>query len=137
MFSQVSPEFIDKVKKLHLVYTDEPQPKLLIVVPNPHADLKYTEELEFPEFTSLCPLAAGQPDFATIKISYVPKSLVIELKSLKLYLTSYRDVQIFHEAVVGQILKDLSLACEPDRMKVVGVFTVRGGIQTTITAEER
>jgi len=131
-YSIVSPEIKAKVKNLTLQYLETPQPELLIVVPNPHPDLKYEEKLKYPEFTSLCPLAPSQPDYATITISYIPKEKIIELKSLKFYLVSYREVQIFHEAVVGQILKDLVSCCQPKRMRVSATFTVRGGITTTI-----
>lgn len=121
-----------KVKGLTLEYKDKPQPELLITVPNPHIDLNYSEKLVYPEFTSLCPFAPSQPDYATITIEYYPEDLIIELKSIKFYLVSYRNILIFHEAVIGQIFKDLFNTCRPKRMKVEGVFTVRGGITTTI-----
>lgn len=133
-FSTVNPDIKEKVKSLTLKYLDKPQPELLITVPNPHPSIEYWESLEYPEFTSLCPLASSQPDYATISISYFPDKLIVELKSLKFYLVSFRTVEIFHEAVVGQILKDLSSCCQPNWMNVVGKFTVRGGIYTTVTA---
>lgn len=102
--------------------------------PTPHRD--YTIEMGCPEFTCLCP-RTGQPDFATIRISYIPDRLCIELKSLKLYLWSYRNQGVFHEAVTNQILTDLVNACRPRGMKVAGEFYVRGGIYTTVTAEYR
>lgn len=103
------------------------------VFPNPQADRSYTIEMECPEFTCLCP-RTGQPDFATIRIRYIPDEMCIELKSLKLYLWSYRDEGTFHEAVVNKILDDLAGACRPRFMEVVGDFYVRGGIHTTVTA---
>ena len=90
--------------------------------------------MECPEFTCLCP-KTGQPDFAMIRIRYVPGPLCIELKSLKLYLWSFRDEGAFHEEVVNRILDDLVGACAPKFMHVVGDFNVRGGIHTTVTAE--
>lgn len=108
--------------------------KQLEVFPNPNPDRDYTIEMECPEFTCLCP-RTGQPDFATIRIGYVPEKLCIELKSLKLYLWSYRNEGAFHEAVTNRILNDLVKACRPRQMKVVGDFFVRGGIHTTVTVQ--
>ena len=99
---------------------------------NPRPERDYEIRMECPEFTCICPRTA-QPDFATIRIVYVPDTLCIELKSLKLYLWSYRDQGAFHEAVVNRILDDLVQACRPRKMTVTGDFNVRGGIQTTIT----
>ena len=96
----------------------------------------YTIRMRVPEFTCLCP-KTGQPDFATILIDYVPAERCIELKSLKLYMWSYRDKGTFHEAVTNQILDDLAAACEPRFMRVTGEFYVRGGIYTTVVAEHR
>ena len=107
--------------------------KSIEVFPNPQADRPYTVSLECPEFTCLCP-KTGQPDFATIHIRYVPGELCIELKSLKLYLWSFRNEGAFHEAVVNEILDHLAGACRPLFMKVTGDFLVRGGIHTTVTA---
>jgi 7-cyano-7-deazaguanine reductase len=92
--------------------------------------------MECPEFTCVCP-RTGQPDFATIRINYVADKLCVELKSLKLYLWSYRDEGAFHEAVINKILDDLVQTCRPRRMTVVGDFNVRGGIHTLISAEYR
>lgn len=105
----------------------------LEVFPNPRPGRGYEISFECPEFTCLCP-RTGQPDFATIRIQYVPADLCIELKSLKLYLWSYRNEGAFHEAVTNQILDDLVAACQPSSMRVVGDFLVRGGIHTVITA---
>ena len=108
--------------------------KELEVFANPHPDRDYTIEMECPEFTSICPVT-GQPDFGTIRIRYVPDQQCIELKSLKLYLWSYRQEGAFHEAVTNNILDDLVAACAPRQMTVVGDFNVRGGITTVLTAE--
>ena len=101
--------------------------------PNPRPGRLYDIEFSCPEFTCVCP-ATGQPDFATINISYVPDQLCVELKSLKLYLWSYRDEGAFHEAVTNQILDDLVEAISPLRAEVEGDFYVRGGIHTVVTA---
>ncbi|HZA54656.1 MAG TPA: preQ(1) synthase [Candidatus Udaeobacter sp.] len=102
--------------------------------PNPRSGRDYEINMECPEFTCVCP-RTGQPDFATIRIRYTPAELCVELKSLKLYLWSYRNEGAFHEAVINQILDDLVRACQPKTMTVVGDFNIRGGIHTTITAE--
>jgi 7-cyano-7-deazaguanine reductase len=101
--------------------------------PNPKPERDYVIEFECPEFTCLCP-RTGQPDFATIRVRYVPEALCVELKSFKLYLWSYRDEGAFHEAVINKILDDLSDACQPRHMVVEGEFYVRGGIKTTVRA---
>jgi 7-cyano-7-deazaguanine reductase len=101
--------------------------------PNPKPDRDYVIEFECPEFTCLCP-RTGQPDFATIRVRYVPDASCVELKSFKLYLWSYRSEGAFHEAVINKILDDLSGACRPRSMEVTGDFYVRGGIHTTVTA---
>ena len=101
---------------------------------NPYPGRDYTIEMDCPEFTAVCP-KTGQPDFGTIRIRYVPDEKCIELKSLKLYLWSFRDQGIFHEAVTNSILEDLVAACAPRRMTVVGDFNVRGGISTVVTVE--
>jgi len=101
---------------------------------NPKPDRDYTIEINCPEFTSVCP-KTGQPDFGTIHISYVPDQNCIELKSLKLYIGSFRQQGIYYEAVTNRILDDLVASCAPKHMTVVGNFNVRGGIGTTVTAE--
>jgi 7-cyano-7-deazaguanine reductase len=101
--------------------------------PNPRPERDYEINMECPEFTCVCP-RTGQPDFATIRINYIPDKLCIELKALKLYLWSYRNEGAFHEAVVNKILDDLVRACAPRRMTIVGDFNVRGGIHTTVNA---
>jgi len=103
---------------------------------NPSPERDYTIRIRVPEFTCLCP-KTGQPDFATIDIEYVPSMRCIELKSLKLYIWSYRDEGAFHEAVTNRILEDLVDACEPHFMRVSADFNVRGGIYTTVVAEHR
>jgi len=105
----------------------------LEAVPNPALGRDYRIDLTCPEFTCLCP-RSGFPDFATIRVSYVPDRLLVELKSLKFYLNRYRDEHLFHEAAVNCILDDLVALCDPKWMKVVGDFNVRGNIKTVITA---
>jgi len=100
---------------------------------NPKPGRDYEIDMECPEFTCVCP-RTGQPDFATIRIRYVPAQLCVELKSLKLYLWSYRNEGAFHEAVINRILDDLVQAIRPKKLTVVGDFNVRGGIHTTVTA---
>jgi len=100
---------------------------------NSYADRDYWVHLEIPEFNCICP-KTGLPDFATIKISYIPDKLCVELKSLKLYITAFRNVGIFHENVVNRILDDLVHALTPRQLKVVGMFGARGGITTTVVA---
>lgn len=110
--------------------------KKLDTFPNPQPDRDYEIRFDCPEFTCLCP-KTGQPDFATIKIRYVPDKLCVELKSFKLYLWSYRNEGAFHEAVTNRILDDLVIAIQPRFMEVMGDFFVRGGIHTTVTAAHR
>lgn len=105
----------------------------LEVVPNQYPDREYEVAISCPEFTAVCP-KTGQPDFATIYITYVPDQTIVELKSLKLYLFTYRDQGIFHEHVTNKILDDFVEACSPRRCEVRGDFNVRGGIKTVVTA---
>ncbi len=107
--------------------------KILETFPNPRPGRDYEISFDCPEFTCLCP-RTGQPDFATVRIRYTPDLLCVELKSLKLYLWSFRNEGAFHEAVVNQILDDLVAALQPRRMSVEGDFFVRGGIHTVIRA---
>lgn len=102
--------------------------------PNPRPGRDYQIRFEAPEFTCVCP-KTGQPDFATIRISYTPNEHCVELKSLKLYLWSYRDEGSFHEAVTNQILDDLVAAISPKSMTVTGDFWVRGGITTVVEVQ--
>src|SRR5215471_1907796 len=105
----------------------------LEVVPNSHPERDYEVNVEIPEFTCLCP-RTGQPDFATIRIRYVPDQLLVELKSLKLYIWSYRDEGAFHEDVTNRILDDVVAVARPRFMEIVGDFNVRGGIKTEVRA---
>src|SRR5438128_1984747 len=102
--------------------------------PNPTPGRNYEIEFTFPEFTSLCPVT-GQPDFATIILTYIPNKLCIEMKSLKLYFFSFRNKGIFYEAVTNTILDDLVATLKPREMTVVGEFAVRGGTEGTVTAQ--
>ena len=103
---------------------------------NPNPERDYTIRVRIPEFTCLCP-KTGQPDFATLLLEYVPDSQCIELKSLKIYIWSYRDQGAFHEAVTNKILDDLSTACSPRYMRITAEFNVRGGLYTNVVAEHR
>ena len=103
---------------------------------NPNPERDYTIQVRIPEFTCLCP-KTGQPDFATLLLDYVPDRQCIELKSLKIYIWSYRDQGAFHEAVTNQILDDLNSACSPRYMRVTAEFNVRGGLYTNVVAEQR
>jgi len=124
-----------------------PRPELLETFANPYANRDYEIHMDCDEFTSLCPmggiesdasdlklLEGGAPDFGTIRITYVPGDLCVELKSLKFYLWSYRNDGIFYERAVNRILDDLVSSVKPKWMKVVGDFNVRGGIKSVITA---
>src|SRR5919109_3139371 len=108
--------------------------KELETFPNPRAGREYEISMECPEFTCVCP-RTGQPDFATVRIRYVPGEVCVELKSLKLYLWSFREEGAFHEEVINRILDDLVQACRPRKITVVGDFNIRGGIHTTVTVE--
>ena len=125
-----------------------PRPELLETFVNPYPQRDYEVFMTTPEFTSLCPIGGietdaeelkkldgGAPDFATIDITYIPDQACLELKSLKLYLWSFRNDGVFYERVVNRILDDLVAACSPRYMSVVGDFNVRGGIKSVITAE--
>jgi 7-cyano-7-deazaguanine reductase len=104
--------------------------------PNPARSSDYTIRMTLPEFTCLCP-KTGQPDFATFELEYVPDVLCVELKSLKLYMWSFRDRGAFHEAVTNQIADDLAAACAPNFLRLTGKFNVRGGIYTSVIVERR
>lgn len=107
--------------------------EMLETFPNPKPERDYLIEFTCPEFTCVCP-RTGQPDFATLAIRYVADRLCVELKSLKLYFWSYRQVGAFHEAVVNRICDDLVQAMQPRFLEVKGLFHVRGGITTHVTA---
>ena len=102
--------------------------------PNAYPDRDYTITIDAPEWTAVCPMT-DQPDFGHFLIEYVPNTKCLELKSLKLYLGSYRNVGIFHETVTNTILDDLRKAIEPRRIKVTGTYNARGGITTVVSAE--
>lgn len=121
-----------RVRDLKLQYKSHPQKELLIVIPNPYPDREYEEEIITTEFTTLCPLNPGQPDYATLTIRYVPDKHIIELKSLKFYLTSYRMVEIFYEEATNRVLEDLVEAVKPRRMEVIAEWNIRGGIGTKV-----
>lgn len=108
--------------------------EILETFENPHPDRDYVIETVCPEFTSLCP-KTGQPDFGTLTISYVPDRLCFELKSLKLYLQTYRNEGAFYEDVTNRILDDLVAATLPRSMKITAAFTPRGGIRTNVYVE--
>lgn len=110
----------------------KPSKKLEVII-NPEPKRDYEIRLECPEFTCLCP-NTGQPDFAVIRIRYIPDRVCVELKSLKFYLWSYRNEGVFHEKAVNQILDDLVAAVKPRSMTVEGDFFVRGGIRAVLTA---
>jgi 7-cyano-7-deazaguanine reductase len=124
-----------------------PNPELLETFANPYADRDYEVHMDCTEFTSLCPLGGiesdaselelltgGAPDFGIIRITYIPAAECLELKTLKLYLWSFRNDGIFYERAVNRILDDLSARAKPKWMKVVGDFNVRGGVKSVITA---
>ncbi|MFH1941348.1 MAG: preQ(1) synthase [bacterium] len=100
----------------------------------PHRD--YEVSITLPEFTCLCP-KTGYPDFATIRVRYIPDKRILELKSVKLYINKYRDQEIFHEEAVNKILEDLTAACSPRWMEVIGDFNPRGNVKTVVRAEYR
>jgi 7-cyano-7-deazaguanine reductase len=125
-----------------------PKPELLETFPNPYQGRDYEIHMDCPEFTSLCPLGGiesdatelqllegGAPDFATIRITYIPAAVCVELKSLKLYLWSFRNDGIFYERAVNRILDDLIATVRPKWMRVVGDFNIRGGIKSIVTVE--
>jgi len=113
-----------------------PSKKSLETFQNPGSDRDYTIRMRIPEFTCLCP-KTGQPDFATLNLEYVPDAKCVELKSLKLYIWSYRNQGAFHEAVTNRILDDLVRLMEPRFIRLRAEFNVRGGIYTTVVAEHK
>ena len=110
--------------------------KALETFPNPAVDRDFHIHMQIPEFTCLCP-KTGQPDFATLILDYIPDQLCVELKSLKLYIWSYRNEGAFHEAVANRILNDLVAATRPRFMRLTAKFYVRGGVFTNVVAEFR
>ncbi len=122
---------------LFFVVTMSTQPsKKLDTFDNPKPGRDFTIRIDIPEFTCLCPMT-GQPDFATIIIEYVPNKLCVELKSLKLYMWSFRDQGAFHEAVTNEMLDDIVKVISPNFMRIRAEFNVRGGIYTNIIVEHK
>jgi 7-cyano-7-deazaguanine reductase len=111
----------------------EPSYKDLEVVDNEYLDRDYNINVSIPEFNCVCP-RTGLPDFATIKIQYIPDRYIIELKSLKLYMVKFRNLGIFHEHVTNRILDDLVRAAKPKKINIVGEFHPRGGVKTSVDA---
>ena len=103
---------------------------------NQYSDRDYVIDLNIPEFTCICPFS-DFPDFATIRLEYAPHERCVELKSLKLYINSFRDVKVFHEHVINMILEDFVQACDPLSVEIEGDFNVRGNIKTTVSASYR
>ena len=123
-----------KVASLKLEYKDHPQKELLIALPNPCPERDYEEVIVSSEFTTLCPLNPGQPDYATLTVKYTPDKKILELKSVKFYLTSYRMVEIFFEEATNRVLDDLVNIIKPRKMEVVAEWNIRGGIGTVVMA---
>jgi 7-cyano-7-deazaguanine reductase len=140
MFAQMIKRSVRKYAGLTLLGNSEaafpksPQQAKIETFDNPSPTRDYLISLDCPDFTSLCPVT-GQPDFAEIFVDYVPDKLCLETKSLKLYLSSYRNVHSFNEQVINDILDDLVKACSPRRMKIEGKFVPRGGLSLSVTAE--
>ena len=114
--------------------SSEPSFKDLEVVDNQYSDRDYEINISIPEFNCVCP-RTGLPDFANIKIDYIPDKSIVELKSLKLYIVKFRNLGIFHEHVTNRILDDFKQACKPKKIQVIGDFHPRGGIKTSVVAE--
>ncbi len=110
--------------------------KELEVFDNPNPERDFVIQIDMPEFTCLCP-KTGQPDFATLHLEYIANQACVELKSLKMYIWSFRDEGAFHEAVTNQILDDLVKATNPRFMRLKAIFNVRGGVYTTVVAEHQ
>jgi 7-cyano-7-deazaguanine reductase len=110
--------------------------KEFVVFENPRMGRKYNISIDTDEFTALCPMT-GQPDFATIKVDYVPDKLCVELKSLKLYFWSFRNEGAYHEDVTNQICDDLVKALDPHSITITGDFNIRGGLRTVVTVTHK
>ena len=111
--------------------SNEPNKNDLEIVPNEYVDKEYEVNVSVPEFNCVCP-RTGLPDFATIKINYVPDKHIVELKSLKLYIVKFRNMGIFHESATNKIFNDFKDACQPKKIEVIGEFSARGGISTVV-----
>ena len=142
-----SPTTTASDSRLQAAFYRMPRPDLLETFENPYPGRDYEIQMECPEFTSLCPLggiesdagdlrqlSGGAPDFGTIYINYIPDRHCLELKTLKLYLWSFRDDGIFYERAVNRILDDLVKSCSPRWMEVIGDFNIRGGIKSVVKA---
>jgi 7-cyano-7-deazaguanine reductase len=131
-----SSEGLTILSRCQTVYPDSPDRAMLETFANKFPNRDYVVEFDCPEFTSMCPVT-GQPDFAKIRITYIPDSACIESKSLKLYLFSFRNVGMFHEEITNRILEDLIKACQPRWARVRGIMNPRGGISIDVIAEYR
>tara|TARA_B110000116_G_scaffold129661_1_gene112523 strand:+ start:103 stop:456 length:354 start_codon:yes stop_codon:yes gene_type:complete len=114
----------------------EPHKKDLEIVPNEYKNQEYEVNVSIPEFNCVCP-RTGLPDFATIKINYIPNKHIVELKSLKLYIVKFRDMGIFHESATNKIFNDFKNACNPKKIEVIGEFSARGGISTVVKVDSK
>ena len=130
--AEITPAHLGQQSSLTDAQLERPR-TILDTFPSPRPGRGFEVRFVFPEFTSICPVT-GQPDFATVTVTYVPDQRCVEMKSLKLYFLAFRNKGIFYEAVVNQILDDLVAALSPKRMTVVGDFAVRGGTAGTVTA---
>ena len=131
-----SPEYASLLlSPIQAPMTTQPS-KTLETFDNPQPGRDFTIRIDMPEFTCLCP-KTGQPDFATLHLEYVPDQKCVELKSLKLYVWSYRDEGAFHEAITNRILDDLVAATQPRFMRLTARFNVRGGVYTSVVADHR
>jgi 7-cyano-7-deazaguanine reductase len=115
-------------------FPKSPEEAKIETFPNPKPSRAYTIHLDCPDFTSLCPVT-GQPDFAEILLEYIPDKLCLETKSLKLYLSSYRNARAFNEDVINRILDELVQACQPRKMRIQGQFAPRGGLSLCVIVE--
>lgn len=113
---------------------EPPSPTILDPIPNQYPHRDYLVTIRCPEFTTVCP-KTGQPDFGTLTFSYIPDNVIVELKSLKLYLQAYRNVGIFYEVVMNRILDDFVQVIQPRKLTLTGEFTPRGGISSVLTVE--
>ena len=114
----------------------EPHKNDLEIVPNEYNKKDYDVNVSIPEFNCVCP-RTGLPDFATIKINYIPKEHIVELKSLKLYIVKFRNLGIFHESATNKIYNDFKDACNPKFIEVIGEFSARGGISTVVKVSSK
>ena len=133
MTTDLDPKLVKRIKDLTFEYTDKPQPELLIAIPSGRAKGTIVTH-QAPEVSSLCPLNLHQPDFVILTFTIVPDEWLVELKSLKYYLTSFRQVQIFHEQLVPMAKQDLVDLIKPKALNVTGQYATRGGISTAVVA---